>query len=358
MAGANVAATEAVGTIPGQTHCRIGTRHSVVLFAHAVAVTRAAPALVIRVGIVRNGSTCPVDAAAFFRRRARHAIPLAPAIATHAVGTIPRSALRRRNARGAIDPFRLRIRTRPRRCAAAADAFVVRIGRCGNRSTNTVIAAALLFSRASRALVHTNVVAAKPVDAIPRQTLGRHRAAEPVVISAIVAAVACAAPTFIVRVGIIRNRSTNSIGTCALFGRTARHAFVVASSIATNAVDAKRRWTISRRRTRHARQCLDHARFVVIARQLDVPRPRYGIRFVLEFIEIRVSTTGRDHRHHGRTDDEKGGYTNGSAILAMHVDFHGADCEWQTSCHSCFACSCGSMGKARASAARHGLFCA
>jgi hypothetical protein len=44
--------------------------------------------------------------------------------------------------------------------------------------------------------------------------------------------------------------------------------------------------------------------------------------------------------------------------LAMHVDFHGADCEWQTSCHSCFACSCGSMGKARASAARHGLFCA
>jgi len=88
-AGANVAAASAVDTIPGQTLGRCGARNAIVLFAHAFAVTRAAPAFVVGVfviGYVAAGSIGPLT---FSRRGTSLARPQTPAIATYSIRAIP-----------------------------------------------------------------------------------------------------------------------------------------------------------------------------------------------------------------------------------------------------------------------------
>ncbi len=88
-AGADVATTKSVDAIPRQTLRFVRTRHAIVLFAHAFAVARAAPAFFVGIFVVGDVAARPITAAAFFCSRARLAIAKAPTVTTHPIRTIP-----------------------------------------------------------------------------------------------------------------------------------------------------------------------------------------------------------------------------------------------------------------------------
>lgn len=256
----DVAATETVDAVVGQTLRFIDARHAIVLFAHAQAITCAAPAFVIGIFVVGNGPAEAVIALVFLGRGAGLAGTQAPTIATDAVGAIVGCALRGRRTWRAIGLFRDRCRTGAGAVTCAAiRAFVVRIGPRSDISANAILAAALLGCAARLASVHANVVAAEPVNAVVGQTLSGCGARKTIVVFALIFPVACAVGAIIVRVGVIRNRPTNAVGTAALFRNAARHALVVAFLVTAKSVDTIARGALSpgctRRRRRRRSDC-------------------------------------------------------------------------------------------------------
>jgi hypothetical protein len=92
------------------------------------------------------------------------------------------------------------------------------------------------------AAAHANVVAAKTIDAIVKQTLGSCGAKKTIVILALVFPVARAIRAIVVRIGVVFDRPANTIDAAAFFRGATRHAFVIAFAIATKPID-----TITRR---------------------------------------------------------------------------------------------------------------
>jgi hypothetical protein len=87
-AHADVAATHAIDAIIGQT-LRCGRAiYTIVILAHVFPVTRAHRAIVIGVGVIRDGATNSVRTAAFFGRATRHALVVAFAVTTKAIDAI------------------------------------------------------------------------------------------------------------------------------------------------------------------------------------------------------------------------------------------------------------------------------
>lgn len=171
-AGTDVAATHAVDAIIRQTLGLRGARHAVVLLADRVSIASAAPALFVRVEVVRDGPTHTIDSLAFFRGGACLARPEAPAVAAYAVCTKPGGALGRRRTRSSIGRLALR------ECGAGAGSIAftgitlaVRISSGSDGSAYAVRAAAFFRSRTRLARSHADIAAAKSIDAIIRQTL-------------------------------------------------------------------------------------------------------------------------------------------------------------------------------------------
>ena len=307
-ARADVSATETIDAKIGQALRFVGARHAIVLFANARAITGAAPAFFVRVFVVGNGPACPVRALVFLGCSARLTGAQTPAVATHAIGTITRSALRRRRARRAIGKRRLRTGgTSARAIAIAIGAFVIRVRRGFDRATNAVLAAAF-FRRTTRlAAAHANVVATKPVYAKVRQTLRRRGARNTVVILALVFPVTRTQGTIVVGIRVVFDRAANPIGTTAFFRRAAGHAFVVAPLVATKSID-----TISRRALRT--RCTGcRWRWLHERRQWLAPRtPRtpLGLR----------AATGHDQKNRQR--QSKPYFPNGSPTSRCCFPFH------------------------------------
>jgi hypothetical protein len=101
-AHADIAATRSIDAIIGQTLRGGRATKSIVVLAHVFPVARAVRAIVVRVGIISNRSTDPVNTAAFFGYATSHAFVVAFAVATKSVDAIARRALRSQRARHGI----------------------------------------------------------------------------------------------------------------------------------------------------------------------------------------------------------------------------------------------------------------
>ncbi len=252
---ADVVAADAVDAKVGQTLRFVSARHAIVCFANANAIACAAPAFLIGVAVITNGATCAVDPLVFLRYGASLTGAQAPAITTHAVGTIPRRTLGRRCTSRTVGERGLRVRRAcPRAIAIAAGAFIVGIGSGFDCATNTVLPTALFRCTTSLAAAHADVATTNAIDAIIRQTLRVGGASNTVVILAHVFPIARTVRTIIVRVGVIRDGSTNAIGPASLFRCAAGHAFVIAFLVAAKTVNAITRRALRTRRARRSRR--------------------------------------------------------------------------------------------------------
>ncbi len=148
-AHADVAATIAVDTIVRQTAHGRGASNAVVILALVFPVARTDGAIVVGIGVVRNGSANAIRARTFLRRAARHALVIAFRVATkpiHAKArrtlTVQRTRGRRSRRRNQLLPFSRRIPTRVvcrvgrvfRRFVGSGFAHSVRNSLCSLRS--------------------------------------------------------------------------------------------------------------------------------------------------------------------------------------------------------------------------------
>ena len=224
----------------------VRARHTIVLFAYAGAITCAAPAFIVGVFVVGNGTASAIRALVFLGRGAGLTRAQTPAVTTYAVRAIARCALRRCRACRAIGKCRLRARrARTRAITIAVRAFVIGIGSCFDRATNTILTAAFFRCATCLATAHANVVAAKAVHAIVRQTLRPGYTGKTIVVFALIFPVARAVRTIVIGIGVVFDRPTNSIDAAAFFRQATRHAFVVAFAVTAESIDA-----ISRRALR------------------------------------------------------------------------------------------------------------
>jgi len=233
-----VAATKAIHAIPRQTLVLVDAWNAIVLFAHALAVTRSAPAFFVGVFVIGNCAAHAVYTLVFLGRRTSLTRPQTPTVATDAVGTKTRRALCSRRTHSSICCRYLRSRARSRAGTFAGIALVVRIGIYRNASAHPIATSAFFRRRTCLARAHANIPAAKTIHAIVRQTLRRRCARKTIVVLAHVFTVATAVRAIVIRIGIVFDRSANAVYAASLFGRAARHAFVVAFVVATETVDA------------------------------------------------------------------------------------------------------------------------
>ena len=108
-AHADIAAAKTIDAIVRQTRRGRCARDPIVILALVFPVTCPDGAVVVGIGIVRNGSANAIHAGSFFRRAARHARVIAFRVATKTVDAKPRRALIVRRARRCIGRRRRRL---------------------------------------------------------------------------------------------------------------------------------------------------------------------------------------------------------------------------------------------------------
>ena len=177
-----------------------GTRKGAIAFAEQ--------AFVIGIGSGDDCATRSIGALTFLRGRTRLACFRARGIATDAICTIARGALRIRIACGTV---RCEHRAHARSVAITARAFVVGVRVYGDEPARTIGAGTFLGCRTSITGSSAMIVAAEPVDAICGQTVRIRCARQAVVVGARATATAPAAIALVVGIRVVFDVATRSI---------------------------------------------------------------------------------------------------------------------------------------------------
>lgn len=203
-------------------------------YACARPIACAARAFRIGIGPLRNRAANAVAATSFFRRRTRQTRAGTSIVATNAIYAIRRHAIGRLGTR---HPIGSRLTCA---CAIARQtAFVIGIGIRSNRCADAIRAATFFRCGTGHARICADVSATGSIDAIVRQTLGRRRARNAIVVFARPRAGAGTIGAFVVGIDIVSDWSARAVGAIPLFRGGASFTKPRTRFVATHAIGAE-----------------------------------------------------------------------------------------------------------------------
>ncbi len=202
-------------------------------------------AFVVGIGAGADGSASSAGTLAFFGRAAGITSSGAARITTNAVDAEARRALGCECAGSAIGLRGLGLIASATAIAFAGVALIVGVGGIGDASAHAVLSAAFFERRTCLARAGAEIAAANIVDAEGGKALVGGAARRAIVVATVSCAVASAAIAIVVGIPFGADGAANAVRSVAFFNGGAGHAVCYACSVATDAVGAIARSTLS-----------------------------------------------------------------------------------------------------------------